>query len=109
MQFPQLRHASLQAFFKPIRTPKMEYVNNTRNLEILSNILKMVLINLGKRLTAYEMNYVDKDIILDLEKYLEKKKRKIGNATHGFDRGQHELIVQILRKLRKLEKRYKVK
>lgn len=55
------------------------------------------------------MNYIDRDIILDLEKYLEKKKRKIGNATHGFARGQHELIRQILRKLRKLEKRYKVK
>lgn len=55
------------------------------------------------------MNYVDRDIILDLEKYLEKKKHKIGNATHGFDRGQHELIRQILRKLRKLEKRYEVK
>ena len=29
------------------------------------------------------MNRIDRGIIVDLEKYLEKKKRKIGNATHG--------------------------
>ena len=34
------------------------------------------------------MELIDKLLILDFEKYLEKKKRKIGNATHGFDRGQ---------------------
>ena len=54
------------------------------------------------------MELIDKSLILDFEKYLEKKKRKIGNATHGFDRGQHDLIMQILKKLRKLEKRYGV-
>ena len=31
---------------------------------------------------VYEMNRIDKGIIVDLEKYLEKKKRKIRNATH---------------------------
>ena len=61
-----------------------------------------------EKLMAYEMNRIDKGIILDLEKYLEKKKRKICNATHGFERGQHELLNQIS-KLRKLEKRYGVK
>ena len=38
----------------------------------------------------------------------DRKNRKIGNATHGFDRGQHDLIMQISKKLRKLEKRYEV-
>jgi hypothetical protein len=46
---------------------------------------------------------------VDLGKYLEKKKPKIGNATHGFERGQAELITQISKKLRKLEKQYGVK
>jgi hypothetical protein len=58
---------------------------------------------------VYEMNRIDKGIIVDLEKYLEKKKRKIGNATHGFERGQYELLNQISKKLRKLEKQYGVK
>ena len=40
------------------------------------------------------MELNDKLLLLDFEKYLEKKKRKIGNASHGFDRGQHELITQ---------------
>ena len=35
------------------------------------------------------MELNDKLLLLDFEKYLEKKKRKIGNASHGFDRGQH--------------------
>jgi hypothetical protein len=54
-----------------------------------------------------ELELIDKSLVLDFEKYLEKKKRKIGNATHGFYRGQHELITQIS-KLRKLEKQYGV-
>ncbi len=54
------------------------------------------------------MELIDKLLILDFEKYLQKKKRKIGNATHGFDRGQQELIT-IWNKLKKLEKRYGVK
>jgi hypothetical protein len=58
---------------------------------------------------AHEMSRIDKGIIADLEKYLEKKKRKIGNATHGFERGQHELLNQNSKKLRKLEKQYGVK
>ena len=33
------------------------------------------------------MELNDKLLLLDFEKYLEKKKRKIGNASHGFDRG----------------------
>ena len=55
------------------------------------------------------MELNEKLLLLDFEKYLEKKKRKIGNATHGFDRGQHELITQIWKKLKKLKKRYGVK
>ena len=55
------------------------------------------------------MELIDKSLILDFEKYLEKKKRKIRNATYGFNRGQHELIIQILKKLRKLGKRYGVR
>ena len=55
------------------------------------------------------MELMDKLLILDFEKYLQKKKRKIGNATHGFDRGQQELITKIWKKLKKLEKRYGVK
>ena len=55
------------------------------------------------------MELIDKSLILDFEKYLQKKKRKIGNATHGFDRGQQELITKIWNKLKKLEKRYGVK
>ena len=46
---------------------------------------------------VYEMKLIDKSLILDFEKYLEKQKRKLGNATHGFNRGQHELIVQYRR------------
>ena len=57
--------------------------------------------------TTAELELIDKSLVLDFEKYLEKKKRKIGNASHGFDRGQHELITQ-LSKLRKLEKQYGV-
>ena len=48
-------------------------------------------------------------LILDFEKYLENKRRKIGNASHGFDRGQHDLIIQISKKFRKLKKRYAVR
>ena len=59
--------------------------------------------------TIAELELIDKSIVLDFEKYLEKKKRKIGNASHGFDRGQHELITQIWKKLKKLKKRYGVK
>ena len=55
------------------------------------------------------MELVDKSLILDFEKYLEKKKRKLSNATHGFDRGQHELILQISKKLRRLKKHYGVR
>ena len=55
------------------------------------------------------MKLNDKLLLLDFEKYLEKKKRKIGNASHGFERGQHELITQIWKKLKKLKKRYGVK
>lgn len=55
------------------------------------------------------MKRIDKSLILDLEKYLEMKKRKVGNGTHGFDRGQHDLITQVLKKLRKLQKQYGVK
>ena len=59
--------------------------------------------------TTAELELIDKSLVLDFEKYLEKKKRKIGNASHGFDRGQHELITQIWKKLKKLKKRYRVK
>lgn len=38
-----------------------------------------------------------------------EKKRKLSNATHGFDRGQHELIMQISKKLRRLKKHYGVR
>ena len=55
------------------------------------------------------MELIDKSLILDFEKYLEKKKRKLGNATHGFERGQHELIMQISKKLRRLKKHYGVR
>ena len=48
-------------------------------------------------------------LILDFEKYLEKKKRKIGNSSYGFNRGQHELIIQTLKKLRKLKNSYGVR
>lgn len=55
------------------------------------------------------MELIDKSLILDFEKYLEKKKRKLSNVTHGFDRGQHELIIQISKKLRRLKKHYGVR
>ena len=55
------------------------------------------------------MELNDKLLLLDFEKYLEKKKRKLGKASHGFERGQHELITQIWKKLKKLKKRYGVK
>ena len=42
------------------------------------------------------MELNDKLLLLDFEKYLEKKRRKIGNTSHGFDRGQHEFITQIV-------------
>ena len=54
------------------------------------------------------MNLIDKSLILDFEKYLEKKKHKLGIATHGFDRGQHELFIQVS-KLRRLKTHYGVK
>ena len=53
---------------------------------------------------VYETELIDKLLILDFEKYLEKKKRKLGNGSHGFDRGQHDLIMQISKKFRKLKK-----
>ena len=59
--------------------------------------------------TTAELELIDKSLVLDFEKYLEKKKRKLGNASHGFERGQHELITQIWKKLKKLKKRYGVK
>jgi hypothetical protein len=45
----------------------------------------------------------------DFEKYLKKKKHKIGNGSHGFSRGQHDLILQIIKRLKKLKKQHKVK
>ena len=57
----------------------------------------------------YEMELIDKSLILDFEKYFEKKKRKIGNASHGFDRGQHDFIMQISKKFRKIKKHYGVR
>jgi hypothetical protein len=58
---------------------------------------------------VYETELIDKLLILDFEKYLEKKKRKLGNGSHGFDRGQHDLIMQISKKFRKLKKRYGIR
>ena len=55
------------------------------------------------------MELIDKSLILDFEKYLEKKKRKLSKSTYGFNRGQHELIIQILKKLKKLKKHYGVR
>ena len=72
------------------------------------NILKLILIKFKEKLMVHEMNRIDKGIIEDLKKYLEKK-RKIGKARHGFERGQRELIIQISKKLRKLAKEYVVK
>ena len=45
-----------------------------------------------------EMEINDKLLLLDFEKYLEKKRRKIGNASHGFDRGynmesSHRIVI----------------
>ena len=54
------------------------------------------------------MESADKSLILDFGKYLDRKKRKLTKAACGFDRGQHELIIQILKNLRKLEKRYAI-
>jgi hypothetical protein len=34
--------------------------------------------------------------IQDFEKYLRKRKRLISTSTHGFGRGQHDLILQIM-------------
>ena len=56
------------------------------------------------------MELIDKSLVLEFEKYLKKKKqKKLGNSTYGFNRGQHELIVQILKKLKKLKKHYGIK
>ena len=57
----------------------------------------------------YEMELIDKSLIVDFEKYLEKKKRKLSKSTFGFNRGQHELNIQILKKLKKLKKHYGVR
>jgi len=40
-------------------------------------------------------------------KYLEKKKRKIGNGSYGYSRAQRELISQILKRFRKMQMKYK--
>ena len=48
-----------------------------------------------------EMELNDKLLLLDFEKYLEKKRRKIGNASHGFDRGQHEFIPTNMEEVKK--------
>ena len=47
------------------------------------------------------MERIVKVLIQDIEKYLEKKKHKIGNASSGFDRGQRELISQISEEVKK--------
>ena len=46
-------------------------------------------------------------VISEFEKYLRKKKKKIGNESHGHSRGQKEAVVQMLKKLKKLRKKYK--
>ena len=48
-------------------------------------------------------------LMQNFETYLKKKKRKIGNGSHGFSRGQHDLIIQIIKRLKKLKKEYSVR
>ena len=48
-------------------------------------------------------------VVLEFERYLKKKKHKIGNSAHGYGRGQRELLVLILKRLKKLKKRNHVK
>lgn len=47
--------------------------------------------------------------ILQFERYLKKKKQKEGNSAHGYERGQRELLVQILKRLKKIKKKNHVK
>ena len=55
------------------------------------------------------MELVGKSIIWILKNIWKRKKHKLSKATYGFDRGQHELIIQILKKLKKLKKLYGVR
>ncbi|HEY7110711.1 MAG TPA: hypothetical protein VH415_14900 [Nitrososphaeraceae archaeon] len=51
----------------------------------------------------------DRTAVLQFERYLKKKKNKMGNSAHGYERGQRELLVQILKRLRKIKKRNHIK
>jgi hypothetical protein len=46
-------------------------------------------------------------VLSEFEKYLRKKKNKIGNESIGYSRGQKEAIMQMLKKVKKLRKKYK--
>ena len=59
-------------------------------------------------LASYYAMRSESFLIQDFERYLKKKKRIIGNSTHGFDRGQQDLILQIIKRLKKLKKEYQV-
>ena len=57
--------------------------------------------------THYRRAYRLRSFFADFEKYLEKKRRKIGNGSFGSSRAQRELISQILKRFRKMKKKYK--
>ena len=42
-------------------------------------------------------------VLQKFERYLKKKKRKIGNSAHGYERGQRDLIIQILKSAKKTQ------
>ena len=45
-------------------------------------------------------------VVEDFDKYLKKKKAKIGHASHGFGRGQRDLIAQIAKRFKKIKRNY---
>ena len=52
---------------------------------------------------------VNSVLLEDFEKYLIKKKSKIGTPTYGYSIGQYELIIQIMRRFKKIKKESGIK
>jgi hypothetical protein len=46
-------------------------------------------------------------LLAEIEKYLKKKRNKLKGRHMGYSRGQKQIIVDMLRKVKKLRKKYK--
>jgi len=58
----------------------------------------------GSKLNKHAKLVLVNSILLeDFQKYLVKKKCEIGNPACGYSRGQHELILQILKRFKRIK------